>query len=137
MSAYRYRAWRFTHPDVAAPAGLSLTAKGQIAMVSGDDSVRQAILLLLSTSPGERLMRPDYGCHLHRLLFSPNDDTTAGLAIHYVRRALSLWEPRIEIMQLDAGRNPDQPHLLDIFLHYRVKSSQQTAQLLFSFNLNG
>ena len=67
-------------------------------------SVRQAILLLLSTRPGERVMRPTYGCDLHRLVFSPNDDTTAGLAIHYVRQALERWEPRIEVIRLDAGR---------------------------------
>ena len=41
-------------------------------------------------------MRPGYGCHLFRLAFAPNDDTTAGLAIHYVRQALERWEPRIE-----------------------------------------
>ena len=49
-------------------------------MVQYNDSIRQAILLLFSTRPGERVMRPDYGCDIHRLVFSPNDDTTAGLA---------------------------------------------------------
>jgi len=67
-------------------------------MVDGDDSVRQAILLLLSTVPGERIMRPEYGCLIHQLVFSPNDATTAGLAIHYVQRALDLWEPRVDVV---------------------------------------
>ena len=59
-----------------------------LATVEGDDAVRQAILLLLTTRPGERVMRRTYGSLLHRLVFAPNDDTTAGLAIHYVRQAL-------------------------------------------------
>ncbi|MEW5989577.1 MAG: GPW/gp25 family protein, partial [Chloroflexota bacterium] len=136
----RYRAWRFIHPDLdagAAYSGLSLTLGGRISMVQGDESVRQAILLLLSTLPGERVMRPDYGCHIHRLIFSPNDDTTAGLAIHYVRRALNRWEPRIDVIKLDAGRNPDRPELLDIYLEYRVRATQRVEQLGFSLNLVG
>lgn len=80
-------------------------------------------------------MRPEYGCHLHRLLFAPNDDTTAGLAIHYVRRALERWEPRVEILNLDATRNLEQPALLDVTLEYRVLATQRVAELTFSLNL--
>lgn len=140
MSKGRFRAWRFVHPDLdrgESHSGLNLTPRGSIALVSGDESVRQSILLLLSTIPGERVMRPTYGCHIHRLLFSPNDDTTAGLAIHYTRRALARWEPRIDILSLDAGRNPARPELLDISLEYRVRASQRTEQLLFSLDLSG
>jgi phage baseplate assembly protein W len=136
----RYRAWQFLHPDLDAHeefAGLQISARGGVEMVEGDDSVRQAILLLLSTVPGERVMRPDYGCHLHRLIFSPNDDTTAGLAIHYVRRALERWEPRIEIVALDAGRNAERPELLDISLAYRVRATQRVGELTFSLNILG
>ena len=74
---------------------------------AGDEAVRQSILLLLSTIPGERVMRPTYGCHLHRLVFWPNDDTTAGLAIHYVRRAVERFEPRVEVIRVDATRDAD------------------------------
>ena len=101
------------------------------------DSVRQAILLLLSTTPGERVMRPDYGCQLRRLVFSPNDETTAGLAIHYVRQALDLWEPRIEVLRLDAERNIEDPEELTISLEYRVRATQQIDATIFSFNLLG
>ena len=78
-------------------------------MVDESGSVRQAILLLISTTPGERVMRPNYGCALGRLVFSPNDDTTAGLATHYVRQALLRWEPRIQILQLEATRGSTRP----------------------------
>ena len=140
MSTSRYRAWRFVHPDLDSPdgtVGLGLSPRGSIAMVGDHDSVRQAILLLLSTIPGERVMRPDYGCQLHRLVFSPNDETTAGLAIHYVRQALDRWEPRIDILRLDAERNPEDPEQLIISLEYRVRATQQTATTTFSLNLAG
>jgi hypothetical protein len=106
-------------------------------MVDGDASVRQAILLLLSTIPGERVMRPDYGCDLHRLVFSPNDDTTAGLAIHFVKQALQRWEPRVEILRVDALPNQDRAEQLDIVLEYRVRSTLRTEQLNLPFNLSG
>ncbi len=136
----RYRAWRFVHPDLDAPlesAGLQLSPRGGLAMVEEDASVRQAILLLLSTTPGERVMRPDYGCQLRQLVFSPNDDTTAGLVIHYVRQALERWEPRIQILRLDAGRNDSNPGILDIFLEYRVKATQIMDQLAVPMDLSG
>jgi hypothetical protein len=134
----RYRAWRFLHPDFDAPeseGGLQITPQGSIPMVEGDNSVRQAILLLISTMPGERVMRPEYGCDLHRLVFAPNDDTTAGLVIHYIQRALERWEPRIEILRLDAGRNAERPALLDILLEYRVLATQRVEALTFAVNL--
>ena len=106
-------------------------------MVDGDDSIRQAIYLLLTTRPGERVMRPDYGCPLHRLLFAPNDATTAGLAIHYVQSALDRWEPRIEVLELDASQHPELRNRLEIFLTYRVRSTQNTSSMSFSFELSG
>jgi phage baseplate assembly protein W len=99
--------------------------------------VRQALLLLLTTRPGERVMRPDYGCELHRLVFSPNDDTTAGLAIHYVRRAIVRWEPRVEIVRIDAGRDPGEPGRLAIRLDYRLRSTRELDRLTFTLDLAG
>jgi hypothetical protein len=162
MSGPRYRSWRFTireADDAAKDAGLRVSNRGGIEMVDAGASVRQAILMLLATRPGERVMRPHYGCHLHRLVFSPNDDTTAGLAIHYVRQALERWEPRIDVIHLDATRSnqPDRqadakntagdgerakedesmPELLEISLEYRVRATMNTERLAYAFDLTG
>lgn len=125
------RAWRFVHPDFepAGPSGLRLSPSGGIALVEDEDAVRQAVLLLLSTVPGERLMRPDYGCELHRLAFAPNDDTTAGLAVFYVRRALERWEPRVDVLRVDAVRNEETPHRLDVTLEYRVRATRRVSRV--------
>jgi phage baseplate assembly protein W len=117
--------------------GLLLRTAGGVAMVEMGDAVRQAIYLLLTTIPGERVMRPDYGCDLHQLVFSPNDETTAGLAIHYVRRALDQFEPRAEVVRVDAAANPDDPGRLDVTLDYRVRATQQDGQLTLSISLQG
>ncbi len=144
-------AFRFVHPDLdAQPApfesggpapvnhsGLQVEARGSISMIGGDAAVRQSVLLLLSTRPGERLMRPTYGCNLSQLIFAPNDDTTAAIAVHHVRSALLQWEPRIDIRKLEARRDPYRPGLLVITLQYQVRSSQQKEELHLSLDLAG
>jgi phage baseplate assembly protein W len=140
MNGQRYRAWRFLYPEVDVPeidAGLQVSARGAIEMAEGDAAVRQAVFLLLSTMPGERVMRPDYGCELYRLIFSPNDNTTAGLAIHYVRQALERWEPRVEVLSLDARRHELRPERLDVTLHYRVRATGRTDEVRFALSLMG
>jgi len=108
-----------------------------LVFVEGIQSIRQAIIILLATEPGERVMRPDYGCDLNRLVFSPNDDTTAGLAIYYVRSSIERWEPRIEIMHLDATRGINAPEQLVIDLTYRVKISGEVDEMKLAVNLSG
>jgi phage baseplate assembly protein W len=135
VSAVRYRGIRFiTSAGEGEGSGLRVDAKGDLETVEDDSAVRQAILLLIATRPGERVMRPAYGCDLQRLVFSPNDDTTAGLAVHYVRRALESWEPRIEIASLDAV--PDgSGGALTITLDYRVRATQRRDLLVVRFSL--
>jgi phage baseplate assembly protein W len=140
MNAARFRAWQFLLPGIDAAdveAGLGISPTGGVQMVSDRASIRQAILLLVSTRPGERVMRPEYGCDLHRLVFSPNDATTAGLAVHYVRSALLRWEPRIEIVRLDAEADPSDPGRLVITLEYRLKASRELDRLTTAVQLTG
>ena len=127
-----WRAVRFAEPGLVAigrPGGLVTGATGRLDMVEGDAAVRQAILMLLTTRIGERVMRPTYGSLLHRLIFSPNDATTAGLAIHYVRQALTRWEPRVEILAIDAGPDPVNGERLVVELRYRVRATQAIGEL--------
>lgn len=134
----RYRAWRFAHPDFDLPAeqfGLGVSRTGAIDMVSEAAAVRQGLLLLLTTVPGERVMRPTYGCELYRLAFAPNDATTHGLAIHYVRRAIERWEPRVDVLDIDATTNTQAPHRMDVWLSYRVRRTLQQDALTLTVRL--
>ncbi len=142
MTRATWRGIRFLVPGFDAPAagegaGLAVTPQGRLATVADRAAVRQALLLLLSTRPGERVMRPGYGCDLFKLVFWPNDDTTAGLAIHYVRQAVLRWEPRVDRLEVDATRNPDDPARLDITLAYRVRSTGEPERLSVQLDLEG
>ncbi|EAR21759.1 GPW/gp25 family protein [Nitrococcus mobilis] len=140
------RAWLFDLPAEVNAAGaeprsrgLIVNATGAIAMAEHDRAVRQSILLLLSTRPGERVMRADYGCWLQRLVFAPNDAGTAGLAIHYVGEALRRWEPRVVIQRLDAGADPygsDDATVLAIVLEYRVRRTGWEEHLALGYDLH-
>jgi phage baseplate assembly protein W len=143
MSEVRYRALRFVLPStlIAEPsrawaaAGFQADATGRLAMAEDEAAIRQSIMLLISTTPGERVMRPDYGCSLARLVFAPNDETTAGLAIHHVRSAVTRWEPRVEIVHVDAIRDPDRAETLQILLDYRVRATRRIDRLRIPFDL--
>jgi uncharacterized protein len=147
MSFGPYAAIEFVHPDFGRSAGdtaiqlpdsgMQLAPNGHVAVVDGEDAVRQSILLLLTTRPGERVMRPEYGCNLQLLLFSPNDDTTAGLAIHYVRQALERWEPRIRLIRLDAVAHRERAEVIEIHLEYRVLISNRVERLVVPVSLSG
>ena len=146
MKQARISGWKFIHPNLEqivgtgvdqAPTGLVLTGSTGIDMVSDDDAVRQSVLMLLSTRPGERVMRPEYGCNLHQLVFSPCDDTTAGIAIYLVRTALQQWEPRIDIRALDAYPDPLNPTVLIISLQYQVRMTRANEEIQLSLNLAG
>ncbi|MCW2604780.1 MAG: hypothetical protein JWN61_2915 [Pseudonocardiales bacterium] len=128
---------RWGHPDLdaALAPGLSVSSRGRIALATGRDAIRQSLLMLLSTVPGERVMRPDYGCDLQRLLFWPNDATTAGLAIHYVRRAVETFEPRVDVLDVDAGADPESPDRLTVSLTYRINSTRGIDALAFAVAL--
>lgn len=106
-------------------------------MAENQQAIRQSIGMILSTIPGERVMRREFGCDLHRLVFAPNDETTAGLAIHYITNALSRWEKRIEITQVDAFPCKDNSAVLEIMIAYRIKILDVDDQINFLFNLSG
>lgn len=131
MTALRYRAAAFAIPgfDDEVVPGLRLDARGRLATVDDEASIRQALLLLLSTRPGERVNRPRYGCHLWRLAFEGADDTTAGLAIHYVTQAVETWEKRVRILDVTAGVPDDAPSLLEVEMTYRIHSTLATDRV--------
>ena len=142
MTRSAWRGVRFLIPGFdqsigSAPGGFSVGPRGGLDTIADRAAVRQALLLLFSTRPGERVMRPDYGCDLHRLVFWPNDDTTAGLAMHYVRQAVAKWEPRVDQLRVDATRNPDDASRLDISLEYRVRSTGEIERLAVQLDLEG
>ncbi|QFT76046.1 GPW/gp25 family protein [Erythrobacter sp. THAF29] len=126
------RGWMFLF---GAGGGLREMSRGSPRLVEGDRTVRQALMMLLGTRPGERVMRPEWGCPLHRVLFQPNDGATAGLAIHYVRQSIARHEPRVEVRSVTAAADRARPECLDIRLEYRVRTTGNIEQLRFLLDL--
>ena len=127
---------RFIHPDLdAGRPGFSTASSGALDLARDETAIRQGLVLLLSTVPGERVRRPEFGCDLHQLLFATNDETTQGLAIHYVTEAVAKWEPRVELVTVDASAHPDIASALVISLSYRVRASGITDQIALALDL--
>ena len=83
-------------------------SKQRFAIAEYEESIRQAIWIILSTALGERVMRPDFGCAIHELVFAPNSAATQGMAEHHVSEALLRWEPRIEVLNVRAVASGEQ-----------------------------
>lgn len=107
---------------------------GEVAMAAYDEDVRQAVIIILSTSPGERAMRPDFGAGLPALMFEPMNGTTMELARHRVEEALVLWEPRID--SISVAVTADGPvGRLNIEVNYRVRATNTFYNLVYPFYL--
>jgi phage baseplate assembly protein W len=110
-----------------------IDTRGAIASSAGESRVRDAILVILGTQPGERLMRPDFGCPLRDLVYAPNTAATASLARFYIQDALARWEPRAEVVRIDA-QNAQAPHgtsMLTILMEYRIRATGASQALRF------
>lgn len=115
---------------------LHLDDRNQLAMVDGDTSVRQSIYLIIYTVPGERVMRPDFGCRIHELIFEPANEETAILASRYVEEAIRRWEPRIDIVNIDiTSGNMDRGEIF-IKIDYKHKDSPDVRSLVYPYYLN-
>ncbi len=109
----------------------------QMKLAVGEDSIQQAIWLILATAKGERVMRPDFGCGIHDLVFSVNNATTVGVVAREVREALVRWEPRILLHDVQVSTTPDAPSTLLIQIEYQVRATNNFFNLVYPFYLAG
>lgn len=110
-----------------------LDARGRVELAHQEQDVEEAIRIILLTNKGERPMRPEFGSDLASLQFAPNDGATAGLARRYVEEALGMWEPRIEVMEVNAGPDTGDHARLIIDIQYRLLSTNSERNLVFPF----
>ena len=108
-------------------------ATGAIALVSGDRELKEAIELVLRTAPGERPMRPEYGCAIHDFVFAPADATTAGRLAYEVRASLERWEPRVDVIDVEVNPDPDDASTLYIDIRYTRRGVNDPRNLVFPF----
>ncbi len=112
-----------------------LGPQGEIALTHAQNEIEQAIWIILSTAPGERVMRPRFGSRLHELVFAPNNGATAAMARRYVEEALGMWEPRIQVMDVLVRTDLAEQNALLIELHYLIKATHDQRSLVYPFYL--
>lgn len=113
------------------PTGVD--GRGGIRLARGDRDVAEAIFLILATAPGERRMRPEFGCRIHDYVFAPIDPTTRGMIRFHVIEALGRWEPRIEVTDVQVRRDPDADATLLIEIAYKLRTTNEERNLVYPF----
>lgn len=116
-----------------APVGTD--HRGDIELSSDEENIAENVRLILGTAQGERVMRPEFGCAIHDYVFSTGDLTTLTLIETAVRDALSRWEPRIDVEDVDARADEDAPNRILIDIEYRVRSTNSTGNMVYPFYL--
>jgi phage baseplate assembly protein W len=114
---------------------LRTDATGAIALVTGEREIDEAIRLVLGTTPGERPMRPEFGCAIADQVFAGADATTAGRIAYEVRRALDRWEPRIDVMEVGISFDDRDVGTIYIDVHYQIRGTNDPRNLVFPFYL--
>lgn len=112
---------------------LRTDATGRIALVTGQREIEESIRLILATSPGERPMRPEFGCSVHDYVFAPADAATAGDIAYSVRVALERWEPRIELAAVVVRFEAIDDGVLYIDISYSLRGTNDPRNLVFPF----
>jgi phage baseplate assembly protein W len=112
---------------------LRTDSRGQVALVTGAEDIEQSIRIILGTRPGERVMRPTFGCRAHELLFEPRSASTASLMQEYVHQALRMWEPRIEVTSVNVVIDDSNPGALLAEIEYSIKATHDTRSIVYPF----
>jgi uncharacterized protein len=109
---------------------------GRMFFLGGPEKIRESIWLILSTAPGQRVMMPDFGCGIHELLFQPNSAALHGLIVGKVHDALTRWEPRIDVLDVNVVTPSDPRNVLLLRIAYRIRSTNACYNLVYPLYIN-
>jgi phage baseplate assembly protein W len=112
---------------------LQVDRRGGIALARDETDIDQAMLLILGTAPGERPMRPEFGCGVHDFVFDSIDANTVGRMEEAIREALDRWEPRIQVMTVGFDLGNADNGLLTIDIGFRVRATNTERNLVYPF----
>ena len=114
---------------------VDVDATGGIALVTREREIEQSIRLILSTAPGERPMRPEFGCAIHDYVFANADALTGSRIATEVRASLIRWESRIEVHDVVVSPDPDDEATLLVDVRYTISATNDPRNLVFPFYL--
>jgi phage baseplate assembly protein W len=106
---------------------------GHVLAVEYEEDIRQSIRIILETAPGERVMRPNFGCGIHEMVFTALDSTTVQLIRSSVEEALRRCEARIDVLGVTVDEAATVDGALEIEIEYRVRKTNQVGNLVFPY----
>jgi uncharacterized protein len=112
---------------------MQVDSQGRLALTNGENEIFQSIRIILETSPGERVMRPTFGCRVWELIFEPRDASTEALLKDYVREALAMWEPRIEVTGVDILDEGGSDEAILVNIRYLIKNTHDERSIVYPF----
>jgi uncharacterized protein len=112
---------------------MAIDATGGVALVRRERELEDSMRLILATAPGERPMRPEFGCGIHDYVFAPADATTAGRIAYEVRISLERWEPRVDVVAVDVTADPEDRSTLYVGITYAIRGTNDPRNLVFPF----
>jgi phage baseplate assembly protein W len=110
-----------------------VNSRGGIALASGTEEIEGAIRMILLSAPGERLMRPEFGCEIWDYLFHPLNANTTGRMTLAVEEALARWEPRIDVQQVTVRPDLERPGSVVVDVEYVVRQTNDRRNLVVPF----
>jgi phage baseplate assembly protein W len=119
------RGWKF-------PVAVDATT-GRFLLAEGEEDIAEAIRIILMTSKGERVMRPDFGCGLRDFTFGTTDETTMRLLETDIIQAITVWEPRVTDAAVDIQLDPSQNGRLLLNISYIVRSTNNLFNQVYPF----
>lgn len=121
----------FIGRGISWPMGVDHT--GALALTNGAQDLDRSIRIVLVTAPGERVMRPQFGCRIWDMLFEPVTPNLLGMMAQAVREAVAQWEPRVEVEDVEVVADPDDSSLVRINIAYLVRSTNDRRNLVHPF----
>jgi len=123
----------FIGSGIAFP--MQIDVLGETETSSDNANIRESMMLILGTAPGERLFRPDFGCAIHDIFFEPNTALTAAKIEYEVKRSLTAFEPRVTNIEVKATPDADEPTRMNVSISYVIRRTNTAANLVYPFYL--
>lgn len=109
--------------------------RGKVSMVSAEEDIKQSLLILLSTSPGERVMQPTFGCGLKHHVYENIDESTVTILKDLITRAILFFEPRVKLEMILSDASAAYEGRLDFTIMYRIISTNTRHNIVYPFYL--
>jgi phage baseplate assembly protein W len=120
------KGWRFP---------INVNARGGINWSEGPERVSDAIWVIIKTSLGERVMRPNFGAGVNDYVFQSNSSVTRTELVTTIKQALLKWEPRIDLKQVSANPVPGEPSQVLVSIEYTLRTTNQLFNVVYPFYL--